>query len=372
MALIFPRLANNFIKNGYYPTDQITLSRIVLALGCQGPTARIFDPTCGEGAALADIQSHLRAGAEVENLRIESFGVEFDSERAWHAKKLLDRAIHSDLHDVVVSPRSMGLLFLNPPYGTGVSDKALIGNQERAEHLEMAFLRKSLPTLVYGGILVFIVPHYAITVEMATFLARHCRDLRCYVAPEQAFRQCVVFGIKDRPRHPPQAVLQMFQQMREGKLMEHVLPDEWPHEPYLIPRVVDDPEFRFHAVRIDPLQLNHELQRFKRSTLWEHFPLHFSQDARAHRRPLRDMTKWHLALCLAAGQVTGVVRSSASGRILLIKGDTHKRKERSVTHETNEKGEVSETVVMLDKFVPVINAIDFTPGPDLGKIVTIT
>lgn len=370
MALIFPRLAHNFIKNGYYPTDEVTLSRILPALVCEGPSVRVFDPTCGEGAALAVIRDSFMDANDT--LRVESFGVEFDSERAWHAKNILDRAIHSDLHDVVVSPRSMGLLFLNPPYGTGVSDTALIGDQERTEHLEMTFLRKSLPTLTYGGILVFIVPYYAINTEMATYLARHCRDLRCYMAPEDAFRQCVVFGVRDRPRHPPQSVLKMFGEVREGKRLESVLPLIWPHEQYKVPKVVDDPDFRFHAIRIDPQQLGHELLKFKRATLWEHFPLHFNQDVRAHRRPLRDMTKWHLALCLAAGQVTGVVKSSASGRILLIKGDTHKRKERSVTFETDEKGNVSETVVMLDKFVPVISAIDFTPGPDLGKIVTIT
>ena len=73
MALIFPRLANNFIKNGYYPTDQITLSRIVLALGCQGPTARIFDPTCaqardgaGDAAKLGHDLGALRHCGQVE------------------------------------------------------------------------------------------------------------------------------------------------------------------------------------------------------------------------------------------------------------------------------------------------------------------
>lgn len=32
MALMFPRLARNFAKNGYYPTDEATLERVLNAL----------------------------------------------------------------------------------------------------------------------------------------------------------------------------------------------------------------------------------------------------------------------------------------------------------------------------------------------------
>ena len=82
------------------------------------------------------------------------------------------------------------------------------------------------------------------------------------------------------------------------------------------------------------------------------------------------MSQWHLALALAAGQVTGAV-TSPSGRTLLIKGDTFKRKQRSVQTEINDKGEASQTIVLTDVFEPVIRAIDFTPGEQLGNVVTI-
>ncbi len=119
MALLFQRLAHNFIKNGYFPTDEVTLQRILSALDAGNRTVRIHDPCCGEGIALAETGHFLASqGATVTTL-----GIEFDQERAWHAKQLLDRVIHSDVHDVVVSARSVGLLFLNPPYGDVVSDK---------------------------------------------------------------------------------------------------------------------------------------------------------------------------------------------------------------------------------------------------------
>ena len=36
-----------------------------------------------------------------------------------------------------------------------------------------------------------------------------------------------------------------------------------------------------------------------------------------------------------------------------------------------EQGNYSETIVMTDKFVPIIRGIDMTAGPTLGDIVTI-
>ena len=36
MALMFPRLARNFVKNGYFPTDEPTLERALAALAPAG------------------------------------------------------------------------------------------------------------------------------------------------------------------------------------------------------------------------------------------------------------------------------------------------------------------------------------------------
>ena len=56
----------------------------------------------------------------------------------------------------------------------------------------------------------------------------------------------------------------------------------------------------------------------------------------------------------------------------MIKGDTFKRKERIVTMEATDKGDVKQIITMLDKFVPVISAIEFTPGSNKGRIVKIS
>ncbi|MDP2405073.1 MAG: DUF6094 domain-containing protein [Hydrogenophaga sp.] len=381
MALMFSRLANNYVKAGYFPTDEDTLSRIQSALATPPSNARrlirVCDPCCGTGAALADIAQHLVDYQQglTQPSHIETLGVEFDKDRAWEAKKLLFRVIHADIHDVVIKPRSLSLLFLNPPYGFGVSDSAnmdrnIADGAEKAERLERTFLKKTASTLMPGGVLVYIVPFYALDDEIRTYLARHFKDLRFYMAPEKQFQQCVIFGVKVKTTHPRKDVLEMLTKAQAGELKDQVLPAEWCETPYILPVTTDD-EFDFRAVRIDGDQLVEELKHFESSLLWSGFDRHFNQAQASHRRPLRELSRWHLALALAAGQVRGMIKSK-SGRSFLIKGDTFKRKQRTVSMETDEKGNVRQTVTMLDKFVPVISAIEFTPGPDKGRIVKIS
>ena len=332
----------------------------------------MLDPCCGEGAALADLGTALRSTLGPD---LETYGVEFDAERAWHAKGILNRVIHSDIQDVVIQPRSVGLLFLNPPYGFGLKDdanSAASGDGEnRAERLERTFLKRTAPMLAHGGVLVYIIPYYALDDEIRTYLARNFTDLRFFMAPEQQFKQCVIFGRRVKSGYPRKEVLNMLAQAQAGKLSARVLPDEWLDERYTLPSVVRNTEFGFRAVRIDAPQLAEELQRWQKNLLWTGFDTTFNQIKSGRRRPLRDMTRWHLALALAAGQVTGRIESKG-GRVFLIKGDTFKKKERSVTTEVSAKGDVSETVTMIDRFVPVINAIEFTPGDRLGQIVKIS
>lgn len=378
MALMFARLARNFIKNGYYPTDEETLRRIISIVRCSGPGPhRFLDPCCGEGTALADLRQGLLDAAAAEDAsgqapEIEALGIEFDQERAWHAKQYLGRVIHSDFHDVVVKARSIGLMFLNPPYGYGVSDQANRNagsvDTEKAERLERTFLFKCTPLIAHGGVLVYIVPHYALDDEIRAHLARNYQDVRVFVAPEQLFKQCVVVARRRRAGNASKQVQDELARAQANDAMP-VLPEEWVASPYVVPTAAEQ-EFTFNAVRIDAPQLGDELERYRAQLLWPNFDTHFRRSTGACRPPLRELTPWHLALSLAAGQVTGRFRS-AEGREFLLKGDTFKHKQRTVSMDVNEKGEVSQVITMLDRFVPVINAIEFTPDHRLGQIVKI-
>lgn len=365
MALIFSRLARNFIKNGYFPTDEVTLSRILPALDIAAGKVRILDPCCGEGVALAEVKHHLEeCGAGVSSL-----GIEFDNDRAWHAKELLDRVIHGDVNDAFVSARNVGLLFLNPPYGDVVSDKAGTGEKGRRERLEKIFYRKTVGWLQFGGAMVLIVPHYVLDADFSAMIARNFERVQVFMAPEQRFKQCVVFGVKKRASVPDPDASGKLEAVGKGDLPP-ALPEYWQDEPYLVPSMTDENGFSFTAVRLDGQQLEAEVNRLAGSTLWPQFPAMFAQGRQSHRRPLRNLSSWHLALALAAGQISGVVRSK-DGRTLLIKGDTFKEKDTVIERAERADGGIAETRIMTDKFVPMIRGIDFTPGLSFGEIVTI-
>ena len=139
------------------------------------------------------------------------------------------------------------------------------------------------------------------------------------------------------------------------------LPEHWSGMQYQVPVLSAADGIHFVASR----------NQLARATLWPQFDQHFGSQVQAHRRPLRPLRDWHLALALAAVQISGVIESN-DGRTLLVKGDTHKDRTLKVTYEeTGKKGEMREVRTFTDRFVPAIRGIEFTPGPMLGNLVTI-
>ncbi|WP_077732790.1 DUF6094 domain-containing protein [Methylocaldum sp. 14B] len=369
MALMFQRLARNFVKAGYFPTDEDTLARVLSMLepSAQG-SMRIIDPCAGEGVALAECRQHLGPG------RTEAFGVEFDAERAWHAKGLLDRVIHGDYQETVITPKSFGLLWLNPPYGDLVGDKGATGDATKGrQRLEKLFYQRAVRLFQPGGVMVLIVPHTSLDKEFSGWIAAHFEQVAAFRAPVQTYRQAVVVGVR---RRGPQIdddirpVRDHLARLHRGET-EEVLPDIWPGEPYVVPPVPGNAvPLRFNAVKMDPAQLKDEIRRFP--CLWPQFDLHLARTAKSSRRPLKALSRWHLALSLAAGQVSGVVKSSDGARIYVIKGDTFKRKDVTTAIEETESGRLVEIRTATDVFVPVIRALDFTPdSPTFGRALVI-
>lgn len=368
MALMFQRLARNFVKNGYFPTDEVTIERTLNAIAPSDRPMRVLDPCCGEGTALAEVAHHLGS-----NIQVESFGIEYNEERAYHAKQLLRRCIHADLMDAHVQPRQFGLLWLNPPYGDLVSDQvsASVSRWKGRKRFEKLFYERTIGALQFGGVLVLIVPHYALDREFATWVARHCSSVQVFRAATDQFKQVVILARRTpvSTGHDREA-LDLLTQVGTGDIVPPVLPEVWSGDQYTVPGApVGEP--KFFTLRVDAKQLEDEVGH-PGGSLWPRFGLTFHSGARAHRRPLRRLSRWHLALALSAGQISGLVRSG-DGRTFLLRGDTHKEKAISVETEVNEStGQISETRIHLDRFVPVIRAIDCTPCTDsYGQIFTI-
>ncbi|RTB44104.1 DUF6094 domain-containing protein [Pseudomonas aeruginosa] len=368
MALMFPRLARNFAKGGYYPTDEPTLERVLNALAPSDGSMCILDPCAGEGVAIAE------AAHALGRDQVTAYAVEYDQERANHARLLVDHCLQSDLMDTMISRQGFGLLWLNPPYGD--LSKDLNGNfgydgKGRAR-LEKLFYQRTLQLLQYGGVLVFIIPHYVLDAELVGWLTRHYAELRIYRAVDTQFKQVVVFGRRCRQRDLASDEVKFIRarllQIGQGDLEAEELPLDWPYLPYVVPSVAGQIE-HFYRLSMEPAQFAQEVYRLR--GLWPSLDTHLGASQQALRPPVRALSRWHLALALAAGAISGVVRSK-DGRVLVVKGDTHKEKTQATQFSEREDGSIAETRVLTDKFVPVIRALDMTPGsPTQGQVLTI-
>lgn len=367
--LMFQRIANNYAKNGYYPTDAETMAAILPALvPADDRQIKILDPCCGEGTALAEIKQAL--GAD----RTLAYGVEIDRERAYNAKSLLDHVIHGDMQRCQVEKRAFGALFLNPPYGLLMTDRAQTGFSDKNEkRLEQLFLRLSLQSLKIGGVMVLIIPDTCLNPAMSEIIAANFIDVRVFRAATDRFRQLVILGIRTKRRTTGLAPV-----LPKGDDGAYVISDETApvinnmalEGAYNVPG--DDQSVKkFFTYEIEDEQLGAEIARFP--CLWDQFEHRFRRRELAPRRPLRKLSKWHLSLMLASGELSGIIEAK-NGRRLLLKGDTYKIQDETVEHvdPTEDRPDGTVVTTKTDRFVPMIRAVDLTEGaPTFGEVLTI-
>ena len=372
MSLLFPRLARNLAKAGFYPTDQATVEackRFMIPSEDEG-TMPILDPCCGQGDALQALSEHL--GKTTNRV---AYGVEFDAERAYQAKEKLDHCIHADINDCVIGSRQFSLLFLNPPYGGRVTDHCHVDNDDQTHsRLEKVFYQRCYTSLAFGGVLVLILPDYSFDRQYRRWIERNFCHLTALRASDPTFKQVVLLGVRKRTSTAALAadkqVLQTLKGLPQGESEIPGIDSEAENEyRYRLPGL--EPVKKFHSVRIDSRQLSGVLGNTFNRGLWPTFNSTFNRAKRSGIQPLCRMSQWHMALALAAGQLNGLVEDK-SGRKLLVKGDTYKSKK--VSHETqmDHKGHSTLVQVSADTFVASIVGIDFTPGSaSYGNLIRI-
>ncbi|MEE9493023.1 MAG: DUF6094 domain-containing protein [Gammaproteobacteria bacterium] len=368
MALMFQRLVRNYIKAGYFPTDGDTTERVCSALMPTKGDLHILDPCCGEGVALAEIKHAL---STLDTCRVTAYGVEYDKERAQGAKQILDIAIHSDIQDVIIGSRQFGCLFLNPPYGNMVTDHsgAIAKQWKGRKRLEKLFFQLTNGSLMFGGVLVLIIPAASLDKDLSGWIARHYRRVKVFRAPVQTYKQVVVFGIKRRVADADVddntlLTRKVLAEVGAGDIPPE-LPWVWDEAPYKVPSSLQTPSIL--TTRVEGECLAKLVQ--SNPCLWQGFDRHFGSLSREPRRPLCKLNDWHMGLSLAAGNVSGLVKAN-DGRVFLIKGDTYKQKNVTKTQETTDEAVVT-TATHTDIFTPVIRAIDMTPGDDYGRTIVI-
>ena len=161
-AAVIGRLMNN-VKLGYYPTDPDNISHILRGIQFPaGVTTNLLDPCCGCGKALRQL---------AQGNNCYTYGVELDESRAEEAQTRLHRVGFGSFFYSRISHEAFHLLFLNPPYLSVLNESG-----GRARH-EKKFLIESLCHLAYGGLLIYVIPYYRLTLDICRILCDNFDDL---------------------------------------------------------------------------------------------------------------------------------------------------------------------------------------------------
>ena len=296
------------LKMGFYPTPSGALEEIPRFLDADGNEEHyLLDPCCGEGEALHSIASNL--------WHIKTYGVEQDGERAVSASNLLDHVVQGSIFDARINPLgSIGLLYLNPPYG-----------HDDGERVEMRFLKHSFKWLCEGGVLVFIVPEHIFERNRDTdWISAHFRDVNIYRFPCNEFprfKQVVFFGVK-----------------REGRGCGSIPPPPYPHLEdvdhdesalYRIPPT-EGPEVVQGGKEITP----EDIEKFSPRLLDEVRKLMGSEE-NLKLKPLLPLRKGHLIALLTAGILDGKIETQEG--FILVRGFSDRVISTWVDEESNKE-----------------------------------
>lgn len=185
-ASVIGRLMNN-VRLGHYPTDLAHVGYIARSIVFPAnTTVNLIDPCCGTGDALLRL-------AMGSNSRC--YGIELDDHRAEQAQQQLYRVGFGSFFGSNISPGAFHAVFLNPPYLSVLSEN---GSRSRDEK---RFLIESIPLLMFGGLMVYIVPYYRLTEDLCRIICDNFEQVRIHRfldAEFKQFKQVAVMGIRRR------------------------------------------------------------------------------------------------------------------------------------------------------------------------------
>lgn len=191
-AATIGRLMNN-VKLGYYPTAPDNIALMLQGISFpEGVTTNVFDPCCGCGKALRQI---------AQGNNCYAYGVELDESRAEEAQTRLHRVGFGSFFHSDISREAFHLLFLNPPYLSVLNESG-----SKARH-EKRFLIESIPHLLYGGLLLYVIPYYRLTSDICRILCDNFENITVWRFTDgefKKFKQVVVMGTRKRRETAPQ------------------------------------------------------------------------------------------------------------------------------------------------------------------------
>lgn len=329
-------------KAGYYPTPDSVCEFLKTILEFD-EGARMLDPCCGTGSALAQLVP--------ENT--ETFGIELDHTRATEARNRLGSVLWCDsMMEARYTHGAFSLLYLNPPYDLAYNPNG------RSQRYETLFLRSFTKALQLHGILVYVIPYYILKEQdCAQAIAERFAKIQVLGFPRsefQAFKQCIVIGSKQRISDA-QAEKTTRYLMELGNLE----PDDFLYETEimrvitpvsLVVQAAQKPLVAFRTVRLDPFM---EIPAIQKAGILSNLITELIPQGRNIIRPLATLEQGHLALLLAGGFMNGVIVKE--NKVMVIKGCVHKSS--PITSAVGNDGDGG-TITTRDKYHPIVKMID--------------
>jgi hypothetical protein len=310
---------------GFYPIRNEALAQLARAFSVEGDTA-LLDPCAGQGAAVKFLGEMLGIPQK------RTYVIELAENRAQALAEMLpegNRLAPCSFLSSHVSPNSIGLAWVNPPF----QDE--IGGGKR---VEFSFLARATQILVKGGVMAFLMPERAMGYDVLRYFHQHYEDAVRMPLPEpREYDEMLVVGKRradatDEYGAPPERDLA-----------------DIPAGYWKIPKAPGPATFKKSGPT--PQELERLLAKSPLSRVFR-----VPKEQGAGRPPL-PLGKGHLALLLASGQLNGLVPSEPPH---VVRGSS--RKEEYVSEnkaEENEKtGAVTQTIVKRERVVLVVRTID--------------
>lgn len=312
------------VKMGYYPTDIKHVNYLLRGIVFpEDVTVNLFDPCCGCGIAL---------GTLADGNSCNTYGIEIDRHRAEESLARLDRVGFGSYFRSRVSNEAFHLMLLNPPYLSVMTEG---GNNTRSEK---RFLVDSISHLLYGGLLIYIIPYYRLTSDVCRILCDNFDDLMVwkFVGEEfKRFRQVAVMGIRRKRRDGSDLAEDFASLALEPEQLREIT--ELPENRYSLPAIEKKVEL-FKGAEFNVAELAEQLSRSSSfSRLFEKNKL----DSNV-KRPLLPLNLGQVGLIGGSGLINGLVECDTPH---IIKGRIVKENNVNREENMNSKGDLTSTTV---------------------------
>lgn len=337
-ASVIGRLMNN-VRMGYYPTDPDNIDHILRGIHFpEGVTTNLLDPCCGCGKAL-------RQMAQGNNCF--AYGMELDESRAEEAQTRLHRVGMGSFFHSRISSEAFHAMLLNPPYLSVLNEGG-----GRARH-EKRFLIESIGHLMYGGLLIYIIPYYRLTADVCRILSDNFLDLSVWRFTDgefKKFKQAVVLGLRKRREDAPECA----QALERYSISPANIPcvTELEEGRYILPSTPKSVDV-FKGEKFNEKELE---QQLRRSDSFQKLMAKSELDS-ADKRPLLPLSIGQIGLVGGSGMINGLIECDTphiiKGRIIKVRRvETEDKVSASGRHMGQEIREVISNKMVFNVLTP--------------------